>query len=107
MIKCPLALLIAKKNDDEGRRGNLKWSYRKMGEELGLSPTVLNRLNGHFERVDVDTIEKLCTFFGIGIDELLVIGPDDADTIKRKADKAQGKKKGVDEWTLNSQNLTA
>lgn len=63
---CRLAVLMAEKDP--------KLSQRKLSEETGLGLTTVNRLfNNTFDRVDKNTLEKLCNYFGKDVGELLVM----------------------------------
>lgn len=51
-------------------------TQRKLASELGLSHTTINKLyNGQplTARIDPDTVEKLCNYFGCDVGDLLVM----------------------------------
>lgn len=62
-MHCRLAVLMADK--DPGL------SQRKLAEATGLSPHTLRPLMfNRFQRVDKNTVEKLCHYFGCSITDL-------------------------------------
>ncbi len=68
MIRSRLAILLAEKGHREGR----KLTYRTVAEETKLSQGVLVRLNSQdFGRVDTDTLDALCTYFGCPVCDIL------------------------------------
>lgn len=68
MIKSRLAILLAEKGHREGR----KLTYRIVAEESGLSKGVLVRLNAKdISRVDTDTLDTLCRYFGCTVCDIL------------------------------------
>ncbi len=63
---CRLAVLMAEKDP--------KLSQRKLSEDTGLGLATINRLfNNTFDRVDRNTIETLCDYFGRDVGDLLVM----------------------------------
>lgn len=73
---CRLAPLIDQKNlelSDSGQESK-RLSQRRLAEETGIAITTINRLyNNDFTRVDVNTVEKLCNYFGCDVGDLLVM----------------------------------
>ncbi len=68
MIRSRLAILLAEKGHREGR----KLTYRTVAEETKLSQGVLVRLNSQdFGRVDTDTLDTLCGYFGCSVCDIL------------------------------------
>lgn len=48
-------------------------TFRRMAQLVSLSPDTLNRIaNQKVTRIDHDTIEKLCDFFGCTLSDLMV-----------------------------------
>uniref|UniRef100_B8HS40 Transcriptional regulator, XRE family n=1 Tax=Cyanothece sp. (strain PCC 7425 / ATCC 29141) TaxID=395961 RepID=B8HS40_CYAP4 len=65
-IYCRLAVLMAEKDP--------KLSQHKLAADTKLGITTINRLfNNKFARVDTNTIEVLCRYFGCKIGDLLVL----------------------------------
>lgn len=65
---CQLAVLMAQKNQ--------RLSQRQLAKELGVSVTTVNKLyNGRplTARIDPDTVEKICDYFGCDISDLFVM----------------------------------
>jgi DNA-binding Xre family transcriptional regulator len=61
----------------ESERGESPGSltYRRLAELIDLSPDTLNRIaNQKVTRIDHETIDKLCTFFGCDLPDLMVRG---------------------------------
>src|SRR5437773_12496410 len=49
-------------------------TFRRMAQLVDLSPDTLNRIaNQKVTRIDHETIEKLCTFFGCELYDLMVL----------------------------------
>lgn len=49
-------------------------TFRRMAELVELSPDTLNRIaKQKVTRIDHETIEKLCTFFGCELTDLMVL----------------------------------
>ena len=72
MIRSNMNVLLAQKENREGR----KLPYRVITEETGLSSGVLTRLlNSAFDRVERGTLDTLCQFFGCGVGDLLEYVP--------------------------------
>lgn len=60
---CRLAILMAQKD--------ARLSQRQLAKDTGLSPTTINKLfTNQFVRVDSNTIEVLCEYFGRNISDL-------------------------------------
>lgn len=48
-------------------------TFRRLAELVDLSPDTLNRIaNQRVTRIDHETIDKLCEFFGCGLSDLMV-----------------------------------
>ncbi|MFV9507810.1 MAG: helix-turn-helix domain-containing protein [Oscillochloridaceae bacterium umkhey_bin13] len=48
-------------------------TFRRLAELVQLSPDTLNRIaNQRVTRIDHETIDKLCNFFGCDLSELMV-----------------------------------
>ncbi|OKH24487.1 transcriptional regulator [Hydrococcus rivularis NIES-593] len=63
---CRLAVLMAEKDP--------QLSQRQLAKETGLSSTTINRLfTNKFDRVDVRTIEILCSYLGRDVGDLFVL----------------------------------
>jgi DNA-binding Xre family transcriptional regulator len=65
---CQLAVLMAQKDQ--------RLSQRRLAAELGLSITTINKFyNGRplTARIDPDTVEKICNYFGCEISDLFVL----------------------------------
>ena|GEM_PF-1673128 len=65
---CQLAVLMAQKDQ--------RLSQRQLATELGLSVGTINKLyNGRplTARIDPDTVEKICDYFGCDINDLFVL----------------------------------
>ena len=55
-----------------------KLPYRTLAEETGLAVGTLQRLmetSGEIERIDGNTLSRLCDYFGVSLGELLVYVP--------------------------------
>ncbi|WP_395138281.1 helix-turn-helix domain-containing protein [Armatimonas sp.] len=55
-----------------------KLPYRTLAEETGLAIGTLQRLmetSGEIERIDGNTLSRLCDYFGVSLGELLVYVP--------------------------------
>ena len=73
---CRLAVLIDERNAQLSESGQTsqRLSQRKLAEHVGIATTTLNRLyNNSFERVDSNTVEKLCHFFECEVGDLFVL----------------------------------
>lgn len=65
---CQLAVLMAQKDQ--------RLSQRQLAKELDVSVTTINKLyNGRplTARIDPDTVEKICNYFGCDVGELFVM----------------------------------
>lgn len=63
---CRLAVLMAEKSP--------QLTQRQLARELGVGTATIGRLhNNNFERVDKQTIEKLCNYFDCRLDDLFVL----------------------------------
>jgi putative transcriptional regulator len=75
MIRSRIRRLRLEKEEREGRR----LSNRVIAEETGLSEGVILRLsNSAFTKISTETIEKLCSYFGCTVGELLEYVPPSA-----------------------------
>jgi len=73
MIKSNLRVLIAEKEQREG----IKLPYRVISERTGLSiNTIFLLYNDRMRRIDIKTLDALCTYFGVTPDKILVWTPD-------------------------------
>lgn len=72
MIRSRLKRLRLEKEEREGR----KLSYRVIAQETGLSEGVILRIhNSAFTKISTETLEKLCSYFGCTVGELLEFVP--------------------------------
>lgn len=72
MIRSRLKRLRLEKEEREGR----KLSYRVIAEETGLSEGVILRINNSaFTKISTETLEKLCSYFGCTVGDLLEFVP--------------------------------
>lgn len=56
-------------------------SLRDVEEATGITQAALSRIeSGKTERIDFDTLAKLCAFYGVGVGELLEFDPDGIGT---------------------------
>ncbi len=63
---CRLAVLMAEKNP--------QLSQRQLAEDTKLGVTTINRLfRNDFSRVDTNTVETLCSYFGCEVGDLFVL----------------------------------
>lgn len=71
MIKCKLPLLLAEK----------RLKVADAVRETGISKTTLHKIyNEQSTRIEFETIDKLCAFLGVGVDELFEHIPDVIET---------------------------
>ena len=74
-IKCNLKQLILEKSAGNGHR----ITYAEISEATGLSTTTITKLaNNQSALVGISTLDRLCTYFGVGIGALLTHTPDGA-----------------------------
>ncbi len=54
-----------------------KLTYEVMQKDIGLNPNTLSRLLGRepIKRIDGDTLDALCAYFGVGVGDLLEYVP--------------------------------
>ena len=53
-------------------------TMEEVAEATGIARPALNRIElNQTERIDFDTITKLCTFYGVGVGELLELKTED------------------------------
>ena len=53
-------------------------TIEEVAEATGISRAALNRIElNQTERIDFETIRKLCEVYGVGAGELIVVQPDD------------------------------
>lgn len=70
MIKCKLPLLLAEK----------RLKVADAVRETGISKTTLHKIyNEQSTRIEFETIDKLCAFLGVTVDELFEHIPNDAE----------------------------
>ncbi|GIK38051.1 MAG: DNA-binding protein [Chloroflexota bacterium] len=73
-IRCKLKLLIAQKEVAEGRR----ITYRVIFKETGIAESSLSALaNNEVTLYAASTLNRLCTYFGCKIGDLLEYIPDE------------------------------
>jgi putative transcriptional regulator len=73
MIRSKLKRLRLEKEEKEGR----KLTLRVIADETGLAVgTVQKLMVSRFDRIEVPTIEALCTYFECGIGDLLEFIPE-------------------------------
>jgi len=79
MIRSRLGILLAEKANQEGR----KIPYRIVTAETGISNGALVRLNdgGHVARIDGDTLQRLCIYFGCTVGDILEYVADSAPEV--------------------------
>jgi putative transcriptional regulator len=73
---CRLASLIDERNLKLSESGepSKRLTQRKLADETKVATTTINRLfNNDFDRVDRQTVEKLCNYFGCEVGDLLVM----------------------------------
>lgn len=76
-IKCTLRLLIARENVRRAEQGQPTLSQATVAHETGIAPSVINGLvTGRTQRVDFQTIDRLCAFFKVQPGELFVWEPE-------------------------------
>lgn len=82
-IKNRFAELVAAHERRTGRR----WSYEAISEVTGIAASTLSAYaNNKVRRFDAGTVEALLQFFGVGIDEFLIVeenGDDAPETDER------------------------
>jgi putative transcriptional regulator len=62
-LRCRLRILMAEADPPI--------SQAELAKTLSLGPNTVNKLfNNNFKRVDAETVEKLCHYFGCNINEL-------------------------------------
>ena len=72
MIRSKLKWLRLAKEEKDGA----KLSYRRIAEEASLSVGTVQRMMANdFDRIDVPTIDALCSYFGCGVGDLLEFVP--------------------------------
>ena len=65
---CELAVLMAQRDQ--------RMSQRQLATALGVSAKTIHKLyNGRplTARIDPDTVEKICSYFGCGINDLFIL----------------------------------
>ncbi len=75
-MKCRLASLIDEWNLklSESEQPSKRLNQRRLAKETAIAATTLNRLyNNEFTRVDVNTVETLCNYFGCEVGDLFVM----------------------------------
>lgn len=73
MIKSRLKLLIAQREIESSQ----KLTYERLADEIGLSRNTVGRLaENKTDRIDFLTLDKLCTYFGCTIGDILMYEPD-------------------------------
>jgi len=76
MIYSKVRELRFRKEEEVG----LKLTYEVMQKDMGLNPNTLSRLLGRepIKRIDGDTLDALCGYFGVGVGDLLEYVPNTA-----------------------------
>lgn len=72
---CRLPILIDQYNIKVAESGGSeRLTQRALSRKVGLSATTVNRLHQNdFSRIDTNTIEALCDFFGCELSDLLAL----------------------------------
>lgn len=56
-------------------------SLREVAETIDITNAALSRIEqGKTERIDFDTLQKLCAFYGVGVGDLLEFDPNGQQT---------------------------
>lgn len=80
-IHSNLKVLIARENLRRAEAMQPALTMRGLARETGLALSVLWNLASHrSERVDFKTLDKLCSYFKVGVGELLVWEPEQEQT---------------------------
>ena len=52
-------------------------TLREVAEIIGITNAALSRIEqGKTERIDFDTLSKLCNFYGVGVGDIIEFNPD-------------------------------
>jgi putative transcriptional regulator len=79
-VRSRLKVLIAQRNLDRAHRGEDPLTVREIAEACRLAPSVITGLTANrSKRVDFDTLNALCGYFGVQPGELLEYVPDADD----------------------------
>lgn len=71
-VESKLSVLIAQENLRRAQKNQPKLTLRQIAAESGVSLSVLTGLTtNRSQRIDYRTIDKLCSFFDVGVGELL------------------------------------
>lgn len=55
-----------------------KVSLQDVSDATGITKAALSKIErGDTERIDFETLTKLCTFYGVGVGDILQYNPDD------------------------------
>ncbi len=78
MIRSRLRQLRFEKEERE----NTKLTYDVLTRDTGLAPSTLARLlkRGPIDRIDAQTLDALCRYFGVGVGEVLEFVPGEEST---------------------------
>lgn len=77
-VESKLSVLIAQENLRRAQNNQPRLTLRQLAAESGVSLSVLTGLTtNRAQRIDYRTIDKLCSFFGVGVGELLERVPSD------------------------------
>lgn len=77
-VKFALRKLIARKNMERAEAGQRALTQTEIANGSKVSQSVVSTLmNGHSRRIDFDTINGLCGFFGISPGDLFDYTPDE------------------------------
>lgn len=77
---CRLPVLIDEHNARVSNAGKTeqRLTQRKLAKLLGVATTTIGRLyRSSFDRIDVETIEKICDFFNCDVGDLFAMRRDD------------------------------
>ena len=56
-------------------------TVQEAADRIGIDRKVLTRIElGKIERIDAETLKKLCVFYGVGVGEILEYNPNDIRT---------------------------
>jgi putative transcriptional regulator len=80
MIRCHLSRLL----------GDRKLKIADAVRDTGINRGTLTRLYyENFERIEIDALDRLCRYFGCGLEELLEHVPDPAPAKSAKVDRPE------------------
>ena len=87
MIRSRLRQLRFEKEERE----NTKLTYDVLTRDTGLAPSTLARLlkRGPVDRIDGQTLDALCRYFGVGVGEVLEFVPGDEENTGEASEAAR------------------